>query len=327
MVARFVFANLIPSILAGALAWYVIRLFYRFLPVRDPRRRLALYGIPLLKSALVLLGVGVVLPWPPLFEAWRAAAVPWTLAIPCALIWAGFTLIAQDAYRRRAYREILESARPASECVPGVDEVLAEVIEAYRKTTPWRKRIPYPFGGDAQRIPEDLPVLVSDRIGAPLALTDPTCQAVVLPAAIAPLLDRDQLRGIVAHEVAHLVISRPHIISTTWWSLLTPISPIAMFLAEDIQREEERACDAMAAAVLGDPEGYAASLVKAFRMLKQPLARPALDAALVPQLTGRRPAITERVEELVRDRSFVDVPWTQAFMSYLVWIGSWVVLF
>src|SRR5690606_5980245 len=88
LLIRFALANLLPSILAGALAWYVIRLLYRILPLRDARRRLALYGIPLLKSTLVLLGVGVVLPWPPVFESWKAAAVPWHTAIPCALIWA-----------------------------------------------------------------------------------------------------------------------------------------------------------------------------------------------------------------------------------------------
>ncbi len=327
MVARFVLANLLPSILAGALAWGVIRLMYRFLPVRDARRRLALYGIPLLKSALVLLGVGLVLPWPPIFAWWRAAAVPWHLAIPSALIWAGFTLILQDAYRRRAYETVLEGARPARLDFPEVDEVLDEVIELYQSTTPWRRRVPYPFGGDAGRIPEVLPVLSSDKIDVPLVLTDPTSQAVLLPSSFAPHLTRDQLKSIIAHEVAHLVISRPHIASATWWTLLTPISPIAIFLAEDIQREEERACDAMAAAVLGDRETYAEALVKAFRLIKAPAKRPVPAAALVPQLTGRQPAISERVEALVRDRSAVDVPWTQALMSYIVWLASWVVLF
>lgn len=327
MVARFVFANLLPSILAGALAWGVIRLFYRFLPLRDARRRLALYGVPLLKSALVLLGVGLVLPWPPIFEWWRAAAVPWYLAIPSALIWAGFTLILQDAYRSRAYAEVLEGARPARFDFPEVEDVLAEVIELYQKTTPWRRRAPYPFGGDAARIPASLPVLSSDRINVPLVLTDPSCQAVILPASFAPHLSREQLKSIIAHEVAHLVISRPRSLSTTWWSLLTPISPIAIFLAEDIQREEERACDAVAAAVLGDRETYAESLVKAFRLVKSPAKRPVPAAALVPQLTGRRPAISERVEALVRDRSAVDVPWSQALMSYVVWVASWIVLF
>lgn len=327
MVARFVLANLLPSILAGAISWGVIRLLYRFLPVRDARRRLALYGVPLLKSALVLLGVGVVLPWPPLFVAWRAAAVPWYTAIPCALIWAGFTLILQDAYRRRAYEAILDGARPARLDFPEVDEVLAEVIELYRKTTPWRRRIPYPFGGDAQRIPGDLPVLASERVDVPLMLTDPTSRAVLLPASLAGRLSREQLKSILAHEVAHLAISRPHVISATWWSLLTPISPIAIFLAEDIQREEERACDAMAAAVLGDPETYAESLVKAFRLLNKAAKRPMPAVAIVPQLTGKQPAISERVEALIRDRSLVDVPWTQAFISYLVWLASWVVLF
>lgn len=76
---RFLVGNLAPSLLAGGLAWWLVRLLCRVTGLRDARFRLALYGLPLLKSTLVLLGIGVVLPWPPLLARWRALAVPGTL--------------------------------------------------------------------------------------------------------------------------------------------------------------------------------------------------------------------------------------------------------
>ena len=326
MTARFLFCNLLPSLLAGALAWWVVRFLIRTLRLRESRLRLALYGIPLLKSALVLLGIGVVLPWPSFFDGWKAAAVPWHTAVPLALIWAGVCLIAQDVARRSVYREILAEAEPAERVAPEVQRLLQEVCARYREEAPWARRLPAPFVADPRRIPARLDAILSPRVHAPMVLTTPGREAVILPDDLVRRLSREELSGVLAHEVAHLMIERPGLLSPTWWSLLTPLSPIALAIDHEIRREAEKACDAAASALVKDPATYAEALVKCYRFARS--ERPARAVpAFVSQLTGEQPLISERVEELLRERSLSDAAWVQSAAGLVSWVSAWMLLF
>lgn len=324
---RFLVGNLAPSLLAGGLAWWLVRLVCRVTALRDARFRLALYGFPLLKSALVLLGISVALPWPPFFAGWRALAVPWDVALPSALIWAGITLVVQDAFRRRRYREILAGAVPAAALSPSLQQSLDEVVRACRQSHGWRQRLRTPFIAHPGRIPESLPLLLSPWAPAPMVLTTAGEEAVILPATLPEQLSREELTGVLAHEVAHLMIGRPGLLSPTWWSLLTPLSPIAFVLDRQIQREVEIACDAIAAELVQDPATYAQALVKSYRFAAKARHTGQVVWSAVASLTGVSPLITERVEELLRERSLIDAQWFQASAGYLAWIATWALLF
>lgn len=330
LLVRFAAANLIPSLLAGAIAWFFVRLAVRTLHLRDSRRRLALYGIPVLKSALVLLGTATILPRLTFLRAWQAAAVPWETAIPCGLIWAGGALLLQDVVRRRTYQDALRGATPAAQTAPGVAKLFDDVKAAYNAD-------PSPEGLSAEtdhagtrnprHIAEDVTIMVSREISVPMVLTEPDNQAVLLPTALVGQLNEDELRGVIAHELAHLVVSRPGFSSPSWWSLLTPLSPIAFFISRDIQKEVELACDACVANLLTRPESYAEALIKVYRFARAHPVRDGLQISLVPRLTGAKPAITERVEVLLRDQSVADARWLQACVTYLTWWAAWFLLF
>lgn len=321
---RFLVGNLAPSLLAGGLAWWLVRLLCRVTGLRDARFRLALYGLPLLKSTLVLLGIGVVLPWPPLLARWRALAVPWDVALPSALIWAGLTLIIQDAVRRRKYREILADAVPAA---ASLQQTLDEVIRACRQTRGWAQRLRAPFVAHPGRLPAALPLFLSLRAPAPVVLTTPGEEAVLLPASLPEQLAQKELAGVLAHEVAHLMVDRPGPLSPTWWSLLTPLSPVALLLDRELQREVEIACDAVAAELIKDPATYAQALIKSYRFAANAHRTGQTAWSAIAGLTGVRPLLTERVEELLRERSAIDAPWFQAAAGYLAWMATWALLF
>ncbi|MFQ5796068.1 MAG: hypothetical protein ACE5JP_13610 [Candidatus Bipolaricaulia bacterium] len=90
VLGQFMLYNLLPSLVAGALAWLMVYAAIVSLKIQRASLRLPLLYVPLVKSTLILLGIGFVLPWPHgVFAAWNEHAVPPLVVLPYVLLWIG----------------------------------------------------------------------------------------------------------------------------------------------------------------------------------------------------------------------------------------------
>lgn len=321
---RFLLYNLLPSVLAGVATWLLLGLGLALLRVRSARLRLPLLYLPLVKSSLVLLGVGPALPWPEVFARWQAQALPPGTVLPWFLVWAGPAVLAQEGLERWVRRRVLAAARPAERADPRLARVLAEVV-------PRLQRLRGVGGnGPVCCMPEAVPraeVLVADGIRSPFLLAGLSPPKAVLPQGLLAELEEKELAGILGHELAHLAVRRP------WWcdaglpEALTPALPVGALLGEQLRREEEKACDEVAAEVVGEVEAYAAGLLKAYRFQQRRMGPLARGLRYLPQLLGSRPLLTERVEHLLERGAAGGSPWAQRCAACLLGFLSLYLLF
>ncbi len=133
LVVRFLVYNLLLSLAAGLLAWLMVIAALRLMRIGSSVQGLTLFSLPLFKSFLILLGVGLVFPWPgQLFESWRLQALPFWQVLPFLLVWtASLYLVYRDAIRHTRLA-VLKDARPAAESTPRLAAVYATVTEAFQ---------------------------------------------------------------------------------------------------------------------------------------------------------------------------------------------------
>lgn len=110
------------------------------------------------------------------------------------------------------------------------------------------------------------PVLLTNH-SEPLAYTSGVRQPrLVVSRRLLEVLDREEIEGVVAHEVAHLH-RRDH--RTGWLllllRLLTFYNPVALLSFRWMVQGAEQECDAQAAAWTGKPLALAAGLIRVFR--------------------------------------------------------------
>ena len=121
--------NLLPALVGGALAWAVVGAGVYALGVRHGRLRFCLFGAPLVKSTLLLLGIGLVLPRPrEVFETWHAAAFGPSQMLPFFLLFTGAAIAVQSLLTLRARRAALASAAPAETASPRLSAALDDVM-------------------------------------------------------------------------------------------------------------------------------------------------------------------------------------------------------
>ncbi len=325
LAARFLLYNLLPSLLAGLVTWVLLSLGLGLLRVRSARLRLPVLYLPLIKSALVLMGIGPALPWPALFDRLHAQALPPGTVLPWFLVWAGLALLAREALERRVQRRVLASARRAEQADPRLARAAAAVLPRLRQLQGVGRR------GPVCCLPEAVPraeVLVAEgEVRSPFLLAGLSPPKVVFPRGLLDALEEEELAGIVAHELAHLAVRRP------WWcdaglpEALAPALPVGALLGERLRREEEKACDEAAAEVVGDVERYAATLLKAYRFQQRSMGSLARGLGHVPQLLGARPLLTERVEHLLERGASDGGLWAQRCAACLLGAASLLLLF
>lgn len=99
---------------------------------------------------------------------------------------------------------------------------------------------------------------------------------IVLPEALRDEVDRDQLRWVLAHELAH-VKRRDHLVrwlewiacASFWWN------PIAWWARSKLRFDEEASCDALVLDRLGpQPKSYARALLAVVELMARPAIRP-----------------------------------------------------
>ena len=187
------------------------------------------------------------------------------------------------------FRRMIRSARPAP----------AELLQAIGRVA---ERL------GLQNIPVAclLPVRMSPMVWVPLAGPP----HLVLPEELWGLLDATQQDAILAHELAHLK-RRDHWVRRLealacglyWWD------PVAWWARREVERAEERCCDAWVLWALPTAAGaYAEALVMTALYLSGPRQPLPLGASGV----GRISPLTERLEMILSDRPTVSVKWSSS---------------
>lgn len=321
-VGQFLLYNLLPSVAVGALVWLVVVAAFNLLPIRQAVLRLCLLWMPLAKSLFVLLGIGLILPWPePFFRSWQDAVLAPRQVIPFLLLWAGGAALLYEGVVRRIRKRLLQDVRPAPE---RLERTLDEVLAAYRQTTACRCDNGLLCSAASLPRPQ---LFVVDDLRSPLVLTAGGEPAILLPAGLAETLGDDELAGALAHEVTHFGLHWPGWCSVGGLRKLAVVSPVAALVSAHIHREEEKACDDMAVRITGDRETYADMLLKSYRYALAQDRSLARHLAFLPQLLGRRPALSERVERLLHDPAPAAGRPLQVLLTLLLWVAASTLIF
>jgi len=290
--------NLLPALVGGALVWAVVGAGVYALSVHHGKLRFCLFSAPLIKSTLLLLGIGLVLPRPrEVFEAWHAAAFGPSQVLPFFLLFTGAALAVQSVLTVRARRAALATAAPAETASPRLSAALDHVMLQLDE----RRQAVLDRCGCEPRL--DRPQLLVSRssIHSPLVATDKPA-TIVFPEALIGQLSDAELRGALAHEVAHLQLRKPlSCFSSATVQKIAVANPMATIMASQLLSEEEKACDDLAVAATGDAESYAGMLLKAYRFAHPARRTGAHTLHYLPQLLGFKPMLTERVERLMGD--------------------------
>ena len=261
----FALYNLAGSLMAGLLAWMMVMAALRLLSVRTPFLYASFLALPLVKSGLVLLGIGLVFPWGG-FAAWQQRAVSPGSVLPFVLLWFGLALAAYYWLVARARADVLRHASPPPDRQEDrLQGALDRIAQAYRQTSCCE-------AGEtvcciADQVPANPRLLVSDWLRSPAALVEGGTPVILFPKALVELLDDHELTLALAHELNHFALRKPGGWSAGNLRILALVSPVALLLADELSRAEEKACDDLAVRMLGMPEVYAGMLIRATNFL------------------------------------------------------------
>lgn len=322
LLVRFLVFNLLVSLAGGLLAWLIVIGVMRLLSIRSSMLSLCFLALPFFKSLLLLVGIGLIFPWPGRwFAHYHALALPFIQVLPYYLIWAGTAYVAYLLLVRRARQAVLEEAKPASMAAPRLAAAYASVLEAYRQSPDLDCDDDLCCAGQPGSTPR---LFVSERLNSPIALTDGGEPAILFPAGLVPRLDDVELAGALAHELAHFYLRRPNWCSAGTLQKLALINPLAVLVGEYLHRLEEKACDSLAVKRIGQPERYAGMLTQCYRFASQQADHSAMVRLhLLPRLLGFKPLLSERVEHLLASEAS-PAAWKQS--KFIIWL-TWALLF
>lgn len=321
LLARFLVYNLLISLAGGLLAWLVVVAVLRLLGIRSSALSFCFLGLPLFKSLLLLLGIGLVLPWPiGVFGQLHDRAVTYKQVLPLFLFWTGFVCLIFYFTIQKLREEMLREAQPAAEVAPRLQSAFEAVWTEFKQRT----RLECNDDLCMIRIPARIPpLMVSERIQSPLVIYGREDETILFPTGLVSRLNEAELAGALAHELAHLVLRRPDWCSAGTLQQMTWIVPLAGAVGEYLHHLEEKACDGVAVSIVGEPRQYAGMLTKCFRFSRESPSRRIRDwLQVLPRLIGFKPLLSERVEELVDPK---DALWGRMPPRWLVWT-AWAAL-
>lgn len=179
--------------------------------------------------------------------------------LAATLLWCGVALVrlARLAGGLLQVRRLIQTSEPASAAAQEIAGPLSQALQLRRQPT----------------------ILVSDSLdeAAAVGLAD---AKVILPRRWAESLDRQMLRAVLAHELAHIrradlwVLMAQRVVES-----LLPFHPAVAWMSLEISRQRELCCDAEAIRITGERLAYAQTLQ---RVADWKLAdvRPALSAGI-----------------------------------------------
>jgi len=134
-------------------------------------------------------------------------------------------------------------------------------------------------------------VAALDDLASPLA----ACGGrIVVPCWSLELLDREQLRAMLAHETAHLSRRDPAWkLATAFWCALLWFLPLAALARRRLDEVAELSCDAWAVLHLGNGRSLAECLAECAER------RVGFDADLVPAMAHRESPLLQRIDHLI----------------------------
>jgi len=319
LIGQFLLYNLLPSIFIGLLAWIVVFFALKVLPIHDPKLRLSFLGVPVIKSALVFLGLGSFLPWAQsLSDTWQANALTLAQLLPALLIWTGILFLGYLVFVGRARRNLIKHAFINEELISRLEQSLRRVRHRYHQNP--IPRCDIPFCAFASRAPAPQ-LLVSEQLRSPTALSEGGQPTIIFPAGLVDGLTEEELDGVMAHELGHFVLRRNRWCSTTLLRRLILISPAAAIVSARLNSEEEMACDDIAVGVVGNPDVYARTLLKSYRFARNQSTTVDRMARPLPQLLGVKAQLATRIERLVNDLPPERESHYQYVLACLLWFG------
>lgn len=135
---------------------------------------------------------------------------------------------------------------------------------------------------------------ILDDLASPIAVGR---HRIVLPRWALELLDREQLRAMLAHETAHLARNDPAWkFATAAWCALFWFLPFAALARRRLDETAELACDAWAARHLGDGRSLAECLAECAERHFE-----GFDSALVPAMAHGESPLLQRIDHLIGD--------------------------
>ncbi len=323
VIPQFLLYNVAASLVSGLLVLGVVLLGVRLLRIRHGALRSCLLTAPLIKSTLVLSGLTLLVSWPrDIFQNVRREAVPPETVIPLFLGFGALALGLRFVWVRRSRALALEDTTPAEVVSPRLVEALDRVMASYRENDARITGI-----CPCAPLPERPRLLVTDRpVGSPFVATTGE-PAIVFPRRLLSTMTDQEVDGVLAHELAHLRLRRPRWCSSENVQVLSMLNPMALFMASQLHREEEKACDDIAVAAVGRPDVYAEMLIKSYRFARGSPQPFRTRLRTLPQLTGGRPLLTERVERLVEDPAAHQHVALQYVSAMALWVGLLSVFF
>lgn len=131
-----------------------------------------------------------------------------------------------------------------------------------------------------------------DDLASPIAVG---ADRIVLPRWAVQLLDREQLRAMLAHETAHLARRDPHWkLAISLWCAVFWFLPPASLARRRLDEIAELACDAWAARHLGDGRSLAECLAECAERRVS-----GFDSVLVPGMAHRESPLLQRIDHLI----------------------------
>ena len=137
----------------------------------------------------------------------------------------------------------------------------------------------------------------------------------VIPSFLLTTLNQEELRSVLAHELAH-VRRRDHMVRWIEWLACAAFwwNPVAWWARRELRAAEEASCDALGVTALGStPRAFAKSLLRVVELMSTPPTHPT-PAFASGAASGRNPAALERrLRMLIRRESADRAPrWVRA---------------
>lgn len=311
--AQVVFHSLVAALVIEVLikAWHLgnpltrvrFRLFILLLPILAIPLYQTLYparGSPVFRQGFLLLDLQRWL----YFRIWYDLPLWFLLAGIMALSTALFFAYEVLPIFRRNFPRDKSGRHLEEEDFPSLQPLLAQVAAAFSRPVPR--------------------VFLLENREPVVYITGLREQQLVLSPSLANLLDPDEFKGVLAHEMAHLVRQD---IWMSWLLLffraLTFFNPVALVAIRRIVYENEKVCDDLAVAVTKNPLALASSIIKVYRATQasRKKVRPRrfagwfVSVAHTLEQHENKTLVTDRVERVIAKESLGPVPYEKARLA------------